>query len=164
MKRAVIFLLVICFIFSSCQQKNFVYLVRHAEKSDAPSGDVYLSQQGRNRAHDLKRRLMKKNITYIFTTHFNRTRETAQPLAEEIGIPIKNYSYDTLGKFVKRCLKLRQNILIVGHSNTLLPTLDSFHVAHNKKVIDDGEYNNLFIIMLKKGKVAGCKETTYGKP
>ncbi len=164
MRNVVIFLLGITFVFSSCQQKNYIYLVRHAEKSTEPSGDVYLSQQGRNRAHDLKQRLMHKRITYIFSTKTNRTRETAQPLSDEIGIPISFYSNDGIGQLVKRCIGLKQNTLIVGHSNTLLPILDSFHVAHTKKVIDDAEYNNLFIIMMKKGKVIGCKETTYGKP
>lgn len=161
MKIAVVFLFTICIFLFSCQQKNYIYLVRHAEKSNAPSGDVYLSQQGRNRAHTLKRMLMNKRITYIFTTHFNRTRETAQPLSEEIGIPIIYYSNDTLGNLAKGVLRLKQNTLIVGHSNTLLPLLDSFHVSHAKKVIDDAEYNNLFIVMMKKGKVVNCRETTY---
>ena len=163
MRIIVVFLFVITIISTSCQQKNYIYLARHAEKSTEPSGDVYLSQQGRNRANTLKKILEKKRITYIFSTKTNRTRETAQPLGEEIGIPIKYYSNDTLGKLAKRCIRLRQNILIVGHSNTLLPIIDSFHVAHHKKTIDDSEYNNLFIILLKKGKVVTCKETTYGK-
>ena len=163
MRKVAIFLLGAIFIFISCQQKNYSYLVRHAEKSAAPSGDVYLTQQGRNRAHTLKKLLMSKRITYIFSTRYNRTRETAQPLSEEIGIPINYYSNDTLGKFVQRCLRIKQNTLIIGHSNTLLPILDSFHVAHTKKVIDDKEYNNLFIILMKKGKVINCRETTFGR-
>ena len=164
MRTIVIFLLAISFIFSSCQQKNYIYIVRHAEKSTEPSGDVYLSQQGRNRAHDLKKRLMHKRIAYIFSTKTNRTRETAQPLSDEIGIPINFYKNDGIGLLAKRCIALKQNILIVGHSNTLLPIIDSFHVTHAKRVVDDSEYNNLFIILLKKGKVVSCKESTYGKP
>ena len=163
MKTFVFFLLGIWLIFSSCQQKNYIYIVRHAEKSSEPAGDVYLSQAGRNRAHDLKRRLLRKKISYIYSTKTNRTRETAQPLGEEIGIQINSYSNDTLGKFVKHCIDLRQNILIVGHSNTIMPMLDSFHVIHMIKQFQETDYNKLFIILLKKGKVVNLKETIYGK-
>ena len=107
---------------------------------------------------------MHKRITYIFSTKTNRTRETAQPLGDEIGIPINYYKNDGIGQLAKRCIALKQNVLIVGHSNTLLPIIDSFHVTHAKRVVDDSEYNNLFIILLKKGKVVSCKESTYGKP
>ena len=164
MKTFVFFLLGIWLIFSSCQQKNYIYIVRHAEKSTEPAGDVYLSQAGRNRAHDLKRRLLRKKISYIYSTKTNRTRETAQPLGEEIGIQINSYSNDTLGKFVNHCINLHQNILIVGHSNTIMPMLDSFHVIRTIKQFPETDYNKLFIILLKKGKVVNLKETTYGKP
>lgn len=163
MKLTGVFLLVLIMFITSCQQKNYVYIVRHAEKSDAPAGDVYLSQQGRNRAHTLKRVLINKKIAYIYTTKFNRTRETAQPLGEELGIPITYYSSDTLGRFVKRCLQAKRNTLIVAHSNTILPIIDSFHVPHIKKIIRDEEYNNLFILTMKKGKMQSCREMTYGK-
>lgn len=164
MKHLVIFLLGISLLLNSCQQKNYVYIVRHAEKSTEPSGDVYLSQSGRNRAHTLKKVLLNKNISYIFTTKTNRARETAQPLAEETSIPIRYYSNDTLGKLVKQCIRLRQNILIVGHSNTVVSILDSFHVSHTAKQFPETDYNALFIVTLKKWHIVGFKETTYGKP
>lgn len=159
-----IFLLGFAIFICSCQQKNYIYIVRHAEKSDEPAGDVYLSQQGRNRAHTLKRLLVSKNITSIFTTKYNRSRETAQPLGEEIGIPIHYYTTDTLGRFVKTCMKNKRNTLIVAHSNTILPMIDSFHLPHIKKIINENEYNNLFILRMKKGKMESCKEKTFGTP
>ena len=164
MKYVVIFLVVFSFLFQSCQQKNYIYIVRHAEKSTEPSGDVYLSQAGRNRAHTLKSLLMRKHISYIFSTKTNRTRETAQPLSDEIGIPIKPYTNDTLPKFLTRCIRLRENMLIVGHSNTIITMLDSFHVTHTAKQFPETDYNAMFILTMKKGKVANFKETTYGKP
>ena len=161
MKSRSFFLIGICLLLISCQPKNYIYLVRHAEKSTEPAGDVYLTQQGRNRANTLKKLLMHKNITYIFSTKTNRTRETAQPLSEEIGIPIKIYGNDTLGKFVNRCINLRQNILVVGHSNTIVTMLDSFHVTHTVREFPETKYNSLFVVKLKKGKVIDFEEKTY---
>lgn len=148
---------------SGCQQKNYIYIVRHAEKSTDPPADVYLSQAGRQRAISLKNVLQRKNLSYIFSTRYNRTRETATPISSESGAPINFYGNDTLGRFVKNILKLKKNMLIVGHSNTVLTMLDSMHVSHSIKNIPDDVYDNLFIVTQSKGKITGLKETTYGR-
>lgn len=164
MKSPVFFLLLICINIISCQHKNYIYLVRHAEKGSEPAGNVNLNERGYARAEALKDVLVQKKITYIFSTNTNRSQETAQPLSNQISIPISNYANDTLGKFVSKCLGLKQNILIVGHSNTVIIILDSFHVSHTVKQFPETNYNSLFIITLKKGKVANFKETVYGRP
>ena len=162
MKNLSLFLFVIVCI--SCQQTNHIYIVRHAEKGDEPKSDVYLSPAGRQRANVLKTLLQHKRLEYIFSTKTNRTRETVTPISSETGVPINVYGNDTLGKFVKSILKLKKNMLIVGHSNTVLTMLDSMHVEHSVKNISDDEYDNLFIVSQKNGKVTGLKETTYGRP
>src|SRR5687767_9430363 len=101
MKYSGFFLLILVVFLHACQQKHTIYIVRHAEKATEPAGDVYLSQTGRNRAHDLKRLLMRKHIGYIYSTRYNRTRETATPLANELGVSIKSYFNDALPNFVK---------------------------------------------------------------
>src|SRR2546425_12897227 len=101
-----ILFIITCLLISSCHYKNYIYIVRHAEKSTEPASDVYLTQQGRQRANSLKTILQHKRLVYIFSTKTNRTRETATPISSESGVPINVYNNDTLGRFVKSILKL----------------------------------------------------------
>ena len=111
--------LAILLLFSSCQS-NF-YLVRHAEKADN-SYNPPLSEVGMKRALVLADSLQTKSIDRIYSTHFIRTESTAQPLANQLSLPIRNYhsSKDSLVDFIEKMKKIKgKNILIVGHSNTL---------------------------------------------
>lgn len=157
------FLLILGVFLLSCQQKHTIYIVRHAEKATEPAGDVYLSQVGRNRAHDLKRLLWHKHITYIYSTKYNRSRETAMPLSYEIGISIKTYDGDGTSNLLKSFPALNGNALVVGHLNTVLSMLDSMHIPHTIKIIPESEYDNIFMITYKKGKLFRFKESTFGK-
>lgn len=161
---SVIFLLCAALIIVGCQQKNYIYIIRHAEKSTEPKADPYLTKDGRQRAVSLKKKLEKKHIQYIFSTRFNRTRETATPLGSETGVSIYPYNNDTLPKFIKKVSGLHKSVLIVGHSNSVITMLDSFHVAHTIKQIPDERYGDLFILTRKKGKIIKVKETSYGRP
>ena len=161
--KSIFCLLCAVFIMISCQQKSYIYIVRHAEKSDEPKADPYLTREGRQRAISLKNKLQRRHIQYIFSTKFNRTRETATPLGSEIGVSIYPYDTDTLPGLLKRVLKLNQNTLIVGHSNSVITMLDSFHVAHNIKKIPDDRFGDMFVITRKKGKIIKLKETYYGR-
>lgn len=151
-------------IIAGCQQKSYIYIVRHAEKSTEPAGDPFLSREGKQRAVTLRNKLQKKHIRNIFSTRFNRTRETATDLGNEIGVSVYPYDTDTLPNFIKKVMHLKKNILIIGHSNTVITMLDSFHVAHSIKLIPDDRYGDLFIITRKKGKIVKLKETIYGRP
>ncbi len=149
-------------LFTGCQHKSYIYIVRHAEKSTEPKANPYLTKEGRQRAISLKNKLQRKHIQNIFSTKFNRTRETATPLGSEIGVSIYPYDNDTLPKFIKRVLGLNKNVLIVGHSNTVITMLDSFHVSHTLKQIPDERYGDFFIITRKKRKIVKLKESHYG--
>lgn len=103
------------------------------------------------RAEALKNSLQDKNIKYIYSTNTTRTRTTAEPLAAKLGLITKPYATDTLWEVAKHLRKLRGgNALVVGHSNTLLPLLDQLPVTHQKKTIPDSDYDNLFIVTVKR--------------
>lgn len=163
MKYSRFFLLILVVFLHACAQKHTVYIVRHAEKATEPASDVYLSQAGRNRAHDLKRLLIRSGITKIYSTNYNRTRETAMPVGSELGVPITTYPNNGMLALVRTFPTLRANALIVGHSNTVLTMLDSMKVPHTIKTISETDYDNIFVVMYKNGKVWKFKESTYGK-
>src|SRR4029450_1360137 len=71
---------------SARDQSQVVVIVRHAEKADAPNGDVALSDRGRARAEVLAAALRDARVDTIVTTELRRSRETAAPLASSRGL------------------------------------------------------------------------------
>ena len=71
-----------------------VVVVRHAEKSTDDARDPSLSELGRERARALSALLKDAGVTEIYTTHYKRTRQTAEPFAQQFGVPITDAEYD----------------------------------------------------------------------
>lgn len=159
--------LVLC---ASCKQQ--LYIVRHGEK-EAPTADMQskkndpaLSAEGRYRMVYLGKKLSSKKIKYIYSTNFNRTRETAGILNNFIITqPVMTYpaSLDSLDSFIGDLKKIKKgNILIVGHSNTID---DIANRLCKSKVVDsdipETDYNNLFIITRKGKKYSFKREIIF---
>src|SRR5687767_8355694 len=88
----------------SCKTTTY-FVVRHAEKAEnTMSGDVPLSETGKQRADALKEALKKKGVGTIYSTNYVRTKSTAQPLADAIGITIQTYDPKD-STFVPRIVK-----------------------------------------------------------
>jgi phosphohistidine phosphatase SixA len=143
-----IFFLFLAIILSACT--STIYIVRHAEKSTEPKNDPHLTAQGEQRAEALKILLQNKKIQQIFSTNTNRTKETATPLSNLFNFPINLYSNDTTSNFLKYIFLSKKNTLVVGHSNTVLKMLDSIGLHAKIKSIGDKEYDNVFIVKVKK--------------
>ena len=75
-----LYLLLLAMVMLSCGNTHYCYVVRHADKLDKTPYSV-LSPAGHARAGVLKDKLLDKKIDVIFATPFQRTQETAQPLA-----------------------------------------------------------------------------------
>ncbi len=129
--------------------------VRHAEKALIPVDDPGLSPEGQSRAAELARQLIDADVVAgidaIYSTPYRRTLETAQPIADALGLPINTYSPDdddeeTVDAMVRD--HKGKIILVVGHSNTL-PTLIAA-LGASKKVppIADMEYDNIYLISI----------------
>ena len=71
-----------------------VYLVRHAEKQSGD--DPSLTSDGLLRADTLADLLSDKDIENIWSSDYRRTRETAAPLAERLGIEVQLYDASDL--------------------------------------------------------------------
>jgi phosphohistidine phosphatase SixA len=146
MKILILFFCVL--LTSSCYKK--IYIVRHAEKSTEPKNDPHLTVQGEQRAMALKMLLQDKKIKKIFSTNTNRTKETAMPISSLNNVAIQLYSNDTISNFYKYIFLSKKNTLVIGHSNTVLKMLDSLHLQGKIKSIGDKEYDNIFIVKVKK--------------
>lgn len=101
-----------------------VIVVRHAERAAEPGNDPALSPAGRDRAVLLAQALANARVTAIITTPLRRAKETAQPLAEKIGIqPLaigfrKGEFAAHVPEVVAALKKMSGTVLVVGHANT----------------------------------------------
>ena len=142
-----------------------VYLVRHAEKAATPPADPPLTDAGTARAQGLARILEKAGIKAIYASQYLRTKHTAEPLAQRLGIPstIIPIKMDTMSPNVIPPQYLKDvvdriyansgdNVLIVGHSNTI-PALIKELEGDIVPTIAETEYGDLFVVTVyKKGK------------
>lgn len=144
------------------------YIVRHAEK-DTGKNPV-LTAAGYHRAGDLYRVLKNKKINRIYVTQYRRTQLTADSIRIYQKIEPVQYSADDTGDdlflklaAIKRDIILKNNVLIIGHSNTIPTILKRLGItALDLHDIPDNEYDNLFVVTLKGGK-ASLKWLNFGK-
>ncbi len=126
--------------------------------------DLSLSGEGEQRAALLAKTLRKKNIQYIFSTDYKRTKQTAIPTALQQNIPIQLYSPrgDSLHSFIQRVRNLRKgNVLIVAHSNTIDDLVNALSgKTLIKNDLDEAVYNKLFIVVFRK-KGINFQEADY---
>ena len=155
--------------FHSCKTATTYYVVRHAEKeagttmtaTTTMTSDVPLSAEGKERAEDLKNRLMNQRIEAIYATNTIRAKSTAQPLSEVLNIPIHTYDHrDTT--FLASLNKSMKNSLIVGHSNTIDDIVNTLSGRSILQDLSDSAYGDLFLIK-KRGDRINFTEERFGK-
>ena len=131
-------------------QPPVIFLVRHAERA-AVSGhvpsDTGLSREGKERAKDLARALKDTQITAIYTTEYQRTRETAEPLAQSLGIRPEVVQSGDFRTLIAKLKALHGNTLVVGHSNTVPQIINELGVT-SRVTVAETEHDNLFVVVL----------------
>lgn len=142
---------------SSCQ--TTYYVVRHAEKATTPANNPPLTEAGKQRAEKLKTLLLSKNIKAIYSSDYVRTKETARPLAEKLGLPIGLYNPQEQTEFIEQLKASKKNTLIVGHSNTIRHIVNGLYEHDTLRTdIDERIYDNLFVITRKRFP---ARQTTF---
>jgi 2,3-bisphosphoglycerate-dependent phosphoglycerate mutase len=125
---------------------SLVVLVRHAEKAAEPASDPPLSSAGTTRAADLARALANAGITRIHSSDTRRTRDTAAPLAEALGIEIELYDPRDLPAMAARLRALPGRHLVVGHSNTTDELSGLMGGATFGQIEEPWEYDRLYFL------------------
>lgn len=97
------------------------YFIRHAEKdrSDASIEDSHLTEDGFVRAQNWSSVLEHIPFDAIYTTDFNRTKETGQTTAVRNDLEISTYSVSSSYDAVFKTATKGKTVLVVGHSNTI---------------------------------------------
>lgn len=163
--------IIICFLLLvghqtvNAQKTLKVYVVRHAEKltGDPKEKDPELSPEGSERAQALAKELKGQKIDSIFATNYKRTKLTGFPLADKIGISVKTYNPDQIKALAAQLIENAKgkNILVVGHSNTVLEIIEAFGGEKPVKPLTDDDYDYLFTVTVK-GKKTEVKTSRYG--
>lgn len=141
-----------------------IYVVRHAEKDTG--NNPQLTAAGRKRAGDLLQILQQKNIQRIYSTPYRRTIQTGDSLRIQQHIDTLIYKADTTGQGIYDKIVAAgdggKTILIIGHSNTVPRIIRKLGAKDFPSTdIPDMEFDNLYLITCKKGKVK-VKKMKYG--
>jgi 2,3-bisphosphoglycerate-dependent phosphoglycerate mutase len=163
-KTLLIILAAACLV--SCKTTTY-FIVRHAERDNSTmSSDVPLSDAGKQRAEALRDELKNKKIGTIYSTNYIRTKSTAQPLADAIGLTVQVYDPKD-STFVSRMINTGNkdkegNMLIIGHSNTVD---DIVNQLLGQKMIPgdlpDSQYGDLFVVK-QRGRKFTYEKKRYG--
>ena len=150
-----VYLFVFSFVFAENENSlTTIILVRHAEKTTTPKEDPILTDAGQVRSENLAKLLRSADVKAIYTTHFQRTRLTAEPLAKQLSMTPTVFDANDSTVFSKaiREKNAGQTVLVVGHSNTV-PEIIHGLGGPAMEEIDETEFDNLFIVtMPKEGK------------
>ncbi|MGA0920879.1 MAG: histidine phosphatase family protein [Gemmatimonadaceae bacterium] len=146
---------------------TIVILVRHAEKAAAPANDPPLTARGTERAAALSEALREAQVAAVYHTPTLRTRDTARPVAARFGltpqlIPMapRGAQGDSIVAIARR--HPGQTIVLVGHSNTIMPWLAALG-GPTRPDLCDHEYDGLFTAILD-GKTPRVIDGRYGPP
>jgi probable phosphoglycerate mutase len=138
------------------------FLVRHAEKVDQSDGSP-LTERGQARARTLARMLRDAGVDEIYSSDFVRTRETAAPLARELGVEVTLYDPNELSSLAVALLSSPGRYLVVGHSNTT-PELAGLLGGEAGPPIAEDEYDRLYVIERRSASDATTLILRLGLP
>lgn len=166
LKKVILFLVLLPIVLLSCKQdvkkpinetvnKSTYYFIRHAEKdrSDSTNKDPHLTDIGLKRAEKWASKLGDISFDAVYSTNYNRTKETATPLALKNNLDITLYNPNDIDYNLFLDENKGKNVLVVGHSNTT-PTFVNKILGQNKyEDIDDNQNGNLYIITIENDKI-----------
>jgi broad specificity phosphatase PhoE len=156
-----IFLLHIGFIATA--QKTTVWIVRHAEKDTAfiNRQDPDLTATGQQRALDLAAYLQNEEVVKIYSTDTKRTRQTAK----HVKAPLEIYNPKNLSGLLDLITQNAngKSVLIVGHSNTVLETIEALGGKRPVTLLTDDDYEYIFKVEIEAGKLAVVSFYHFGQ-
>ena len=148
------------------QRATTVILVRHADKATQPAADPPLTEVGMTRAAALADALADAGVTVVAHTPTTRTRETARPVAERVGVTPVLLPAGPAAQTEAVTALVRahpgETLVIVGHSNTVRRWIAALG-GPTRGDLCDHEYDGLFTLVID---AAGTRlvQGRYGPP
>lgn len=138
-------------------------VLRHAETTGGGT-NPNLSTEGLARADELKRILANVPLAAVFSSNYNRTKQTAQPTADDKSLAVNIYDPLNQSPLVDNWLSAYRGktVLVLGHSNTAPALLNLFVGSNQYANLPDAEYDNLFIATVSEKGRATVLHLKYG--
>ncbi len=161
MKYFVLILLFTQFAFSQSPTTT-IYLIRHADtsaselakqKADALK-NTDLSDAGKKRAAHWNDVFGAVHFDAIYSTDYNRTKQTAAPTAKTQNLDLTLYEPKALSVEKLKTGFTGQSILIVGHSNTIPDLVNELIGEKVYPAMAETEFGNLYIITINGDTVS----------
>lgn len=158
--------------FFESQATTTVIFVRHAEKAEVPAGDPALSVVGQRRAAELARQLVDADVVpgvgvdAVYSTSYRRTVQTAQPVADALGLPVLTYNAADTEAFLEEVVREYKGkiILIVGHSDTVPQMIANMGASKSVPPIAEDEYDNIYLVSIPWFGKTKTIRLRYGEP
>lgn len=149
MKKVVTFIFLLFFSCNNINQEcNTYYLIRHAEKVriDPDNKDPELNEAGKQRAIVWQEYFTDLEIDKVYSTNYKRTMQTALPVSNSKGLEISLYSPSNIDYEGFLDSTIGDNVLIVGHSNTIPKFVNEIINDNVYPDIEDSNNSSLYIV------------------
>lgn len=156
MKKIVCLAIIILSSLSTFAQEEVTtyYFIRHAEKvrTDKANRNPDLNVKGLKRAKKWSEVFTNVKFDAVYSTDYNRTKQTAKPTADANGLPVLLYNPRKMNDEAFKANTKGKTVLVVGHSNTT-PFFANMVIGKAVyKQIDDSNNSNLYIVTVTKDK------------
>jgi broad specificity phosphatase PhoE len=94
--------------------------------------------------------LRDSGVDKIYSSDFERTRDTAAPLAAALGLEVEQYDPTAMADLSQTLLASPGRYLVVGHSNTT-PELAGLLGGEPGPPIPESEYDRLYLLVHRPG-------------
>lgn len=156
--------------FFESQATTTVLFVRYAETQGPVTQNPGLSEAGTARARELARMIntvdVVAGIDAIFTTQYRSTQEMAEPVAEDLQIPVQVVDSKNVRGLRDLILKEYKGkiVLVITDADALPKLIRKFQGSKRLAPIAEHEHDNLFIVSIPwYGKVKTL-QLKYGAP
>jgi len=142
--------------FMESRATTTLILVRHTDTITAlpESADPPLSEQGYQRAQHLANVLedidVIAGVDAIYASDSLRTQQTAEPLAERLGLAVSVADQYQVVDFMANVLDDHKGriVLVVANSDVIAPLVEELHGSKNLPEMRSDEYGNLYIVTI----------------
>lgn len=132
------------------------YLIRHSEKdqSDKTNRNPHLTEKGRKRAENWSTILKNVKFDAVYSTDYNRTKETATPTAKANGLELKFYDPRNMDMVKFKKDTKGKTVLIVGHSNTTPMFTNRLLGKKKYEMMNENNNGGLYIVTISNSETS----------
>ncbi|MDB9782720.1 histidine phosphatase family protein [Winogradskyella sp.] len=137
---------------NTLKETTTYYLIRHAEKdqSDKTNRDPHLIEAGIKRANQWANVLKDVTFDMVYSSNYNRTKETAAPTAKANNVEVSFYDPRNLNSEKFQNTTKGKTVLVVGHSNTTPMFVNKLLGKKKYDMIAEDNNSNLYIVTVSK--------------